>query len=330
MNRRDRENRKKKRERGLAALLCAVLALLAVGALALPAQRVQAKERRLKIVATIFPGYDFARQIAGDDADVQMLLRPGEEVHSYEPTPRDIRDIQEADLFLYTGGENDVWVEQILSSMGEDAPQTMRLVDLVDTRAEEIVEGMQEEKGEEEEEGEEEIDEHVWTSPVNAIEITRRIAREMEQLAPSHKKAFARNAAAYERKLQSLDEEFRKVVARGKRKTLVFGDRFPFRYFADAYGLSYFAPFTGCSEDAEPSAATLAYLIDKVREEKIPVVFKIEFSNGNIARAISEATGARVLTLQSAHNITAREFAAGVSYYDLMKRNVRALRRALS
>ena len=297
------------------------------------------KTGRLQVITTIFPPFDFARQIAGGQADVRMLLKPGEEIHSYEPTPQDIRDIQNCDLFIYVGGENDAWVEEILESMGEEAPETLRLMDMVEVYSEETVEGMQEEKGAHEHEDEghdheedhdhEEADEHVWTSPVNAAVITARIAEAMEEKDPANAALYRENAEAYIGELKRLDDSFRRLTESAVRRTLVFGDRFPLRYFAEEYGLDYYAAFPGCSADCEPSAATMAFLINKVRQEQIPVVFCIEFSNGNIARAICETTGAAPMTFYSCHNVTADQMKAGVTYIDMMEDNLLVLEKAL-
>ncbi|MBQ9049271.1 MAG: zinc ABC transporter substrate-binding protein [Lachnospiraceae bacterium] len=287
---------------------------------------------KLKIVTTIFPQYDFVRAIAGGTGavNVRMLLSPGEEVHSYEPTPLDIKEIQNCDLFIYVGAENDVWVDRILENMGDKRPETLRLVDLTETVAEESVEGMMEEKGHDHEESrEEEADEHVWTSPVKAAEITEAIAQKIAELDPANADDYLANAQDYEAKILDLDAQFRQIAENAERKVLVFGDRFPIRYFAEGYGLDYFAAFPGCSSESEPSASTLAFLIDKVREEEIPVVFSIEFSNGNIARAICESTGAVQRTYNSCHNVTKEQMENGATYVSLMSENLEAVREAL-
>jgi zinc transport system substrate-binding protein len=261
-----------------------------------------------------------------------MLLPPGAESHSFEPTPRDIIAVQNCDLFIYVGGESDDWVGRILDSMDTTRMRIITLMDCVDVVEEVIVEGMEEpeEEVEEGEEGEEaEYDEHVWTSPANAVLIVRKIAGVLEELDAVNAALYERNTAAYIEKLQKLDGDFRTLVNGAVRKTLVFGDRFPFRYFADAYGLDYYAAFPGCSTETDCSAATIAFLIDKVRAEKIPVVFHIELSNENIARAIAEETGAKNLLLHAVHNITKRDFDNGAGYYDLMSRNLATLHEAL-
>ena len=283
---------------------------------------------KLNIVTTIFPPYDFAKNAGGEYVNVSMLLKPGMESHSYDPTPQDIIKIQECDLFIYTGGESDEWVKDILESGDKKPKKVLAMMDIVDTVEEETVEGM--EKEEEENDGDEiEYDEHVWTSPKNAINITASITNALCQLDENHQASFTQNMMAYRRDLLLLDDSFREVTDNAKRKTIVFGDRFPFRYLADEYDLKYYAAFPGCSAETEPSPSTVSFLIDKVREEKIPVVFSIEFSNGKVADTICESTGAKKLTLHSCHNVTQDEFDSGISYLSLMQKNVQALKEAL-
>ena len=325
----------KARARLFCARLMAVILAAGIAAAAVTGCGVKQEEPddgKLKIVTTIFPQYDFVRAIAGGTGavNVRMLLSPGEEVHSYEPTPLDIKEIQNCDLFIYVGAENDVWVDRILENMGDKRPETLRLVDLTETVAEESVEGMMEEKGHDHEESrEEEADEHVWTSPVKAAEITEAIAQKIAELDPANADDYLANAQDYEAKILDLDAQFRQIAENAERKVLVFGDRFPIRYFAEEYGLDYFAAFPGCSSESEPSASTLAFLIDKVREEEIPVVFSIEFSNGNIARAICESTGAVQRTYNSCHNVTKEQMENGATYVSLMSENLEAVREAL-
>ena len=315
------------------------------------------ENKKISVVATIFPQYDFVRQIAGDNVELKMLLKPGEETHSYEPTPQDIIAIQNSDLFIYVGGENDAWVEDILESMPDNGRTTLKLVDCVDTVEEEHVEGMKEERGHDhddhdnhdeddaeheedeadhEEHGQEEIhsvheiDEHVWTSPLNAIKIVEQIKEELCEIDPENASDYEENAEAYVAQLNELDQEFQDVVDHSKRKLMIFGDRFPFRYFAEAYGLDYYAAFSGCASDTEPSAATMAFLINKVQDENIETVLKMELSNENIAKAIAEATNADVKEFYSCHNLTAEQFADGETYLSLMEKNVETLREVLN
>jgi zinc transport system substrate-binding protein len=468
-----------------------------------------AAAEKVSVVTTIFPYYDFTRVIAGDKAEITMLLRPGAESHSYDPTPRDMLKIQNCDVFIYGGGESDEWVDGVLESVDTSKMKIISIMDYVDVVEEEIVEGMQEEeeehshnegfeesdvrdrptfadwkgdwqsgypyildgtlddvfehKAEHDEEKtaedyrkyytdgyktdynrlvlndkdntityyiegkeivkvkydykgyailtyddgskgvryqfeavgetggapkyiqfsdhcykpteglehfhlyngnegfepmlknlvnwptfypasmngsdiaasmighdhEEEYDEHVWTSPKNAKIIAQKIADTLSEVDAANAAAYSISAAAYLRELDKLDKAFRDVVKGASRKTLVFGDRFPFRYFADTYGLKYFAAFPGCSTETEASAATVAFLIDKVKAEKIPVVFYIELSNEKIADTICEATGAKRLLLHASHNISGDDFRNGTTYLDIMTANVGALREAL-
>jgi zinc transport system substrate-binding protein len=464
-----------------------------------------------EVVAVNFPAYDFARQIAGGRVNITMLLPPGAESHSFEPMPRDIIKIQDCDVFIYTGGENEVWVDRILESMDASKKKIIRMMDAVEVVEEEIVEGMEddehdhghgefdpakvkdrplsdftgswksgvpflnngsldsyiahraeeggistteakaalnsawasdydaltitgntlaignrvaayayrgyeivesdhgasvwykyqisastngfpeyimfndhgdgneEEHHEEhehegvahihfkygnagfadlleragwagmffdadastgeivetvvghghEEEEEREYDEHVWTSPKNAQRIVHVITDALCEVDAADAPLFRRNAEAYNAQLAELDREFQAVVDAAKRKTIVFGDRFPFRYFADAYGLTYFAAFPGCSTETEPSAATVAFLINKVKAEKIPVVFHIELSNEKMADTIAEETGAKKRLLHAAHNISKRDFDNGVTFLEIQKANVPRLKEAL-
>lgn len=345
-------------------LLCTVLSAVWLVSLAACGQTGDgdmrtAGEERLRIVTTIFPPYDFVKQIGGEHVEITMLLKPGMESHSYEPSPADIIQIMNSDIFIYAGGESDVWVESLLEGNDGDV-ESYALLDWVDPLEEETVEGMQvkahgEDAGREghgaenadahtaheAEAGESaqqlhavhleeaEYDEHVWTSPQNAMVIVDAICDVMSQKDPAHAALFAENAAAYQEELKALDGAFEAVVEHAKRKTIVFGDRFPLLYFVKTYGLDYYAAFPGCSMETEPSAATIAFLTDKVRAEQIPVIFYLEMSNGKIAGAIAETTGAETMVFYSGHSITASDLSAGEDYVSLMYRNVEALKAAL-
>lgn len=316
-----------------------------------PGNSLNEDDNKIKVTTTIFPQYDFVREIAGDKVELSMLLKPGAESHSYEPTPQDIIEIQKSDVFIYVGGESDEWVNEILESMDTSDMKIISLMDCVETVEEEIVEGMEEEHEEEHEEetGEEhqedskkedeedhheteeiEYDEHVWTSPQNAIRLVEDITNSLCEIDKTNKEIYKQNSKRYIDKLSDLDQDFQKVVSSGKRKTIVFGDRFPLRYFADAYGLKYYAAFPGCSTETEASAATVAFLIDKVKEEQIPVVFHIELSNEKMADTICEATGAKKGVFQSYHNISKDDFEKGVTLLDMMEENVESLKEALN
>ncbi|MDR3051102.1 MAG: metal ABC transporter substrate-binding protein [Oscillospiraceae bacterium] len=319
-------------------LSIAIAALLAAAALTgcaeTTAPTTAADGGKISVVATIFPPYDFTRAIAGDKADISMLLLPGAETHSFEPTPRDVLKIQNCDVFIYAGGESDDWVKGILDGVDTSKMKIITLMDCVEAVEEEVVEGMQgEEEAEEPTEGgeeEPEYDEHVWTSPRNAKLIAQKISDTLCQADAANAETYRANTMAYLAQLDELDATFQAVADNAARKTIVFGDRFPFRYFADAYGLDYFAAFPGCATETEASPATVKFLIDKINAENIPVIFHIEMSNEKMANTISEATGAKVLLLHACHNISQADFSSGKTYIDLMSANVDALKEALN
>ena len=240
------------------------LALLCLGLFSGCVPRTAAADPdKLQVVATIFPPYDFARQIGGENAQVTMLLPPGTESHSYDPTPQDIQRIQNCDVFL-------------------------------------------------------------------AMQIVTAIGDAMIEADPEHAAAYEQNRKAYLEELLALDRQLQDIVSHSQRTTLLFGDRFPFRYLAEQYGLSYYAAFPGCASQTEPSAATLAFLIDKAKAEDFPIVFHMEFSNEKVADVICEATGAQKRLLHSCHNVTKDEFDRGETYLSLMEQNAANLKEALS
>ncbi len=279
---------------------------------------------RIKIVATIFPAYDFARNIAGERADVSLLLPPGVEPHSYEPTPKDMVSIQNCDLFIFNGGESESWIENVLTSI-DGGFKTLKMTDCVDT--------LLEEDGNENEHGhgdEPEYDEHIWTSPVICKDICAAISEALCEKDPENAADYKQNAAAYIEKLNTLDREIKDTVKSAKRRVLIFGDRFPFKYFSSEYGLDCYAAFPGCSTQTEPSAAKMAELIDKARNEHVPAVFYIEMSNMRVADTLAESTGARKLLLHSCHNLSRDELERGEDYISLMKKNLENLKIALN
>ena len=362
-------------KRMLLYLLCTALLLCGCGQ-----QPVSSApdDGRPSIVVTVFPAYDFASSVAGEYANVTMLLPPGMESHSYEPTPADILAVQNCDLFIYLGGESDAWVDTILSAI-EPQGKILRMVDCVDLLEEAHVEGMQMDPGhsheghdhsedevcteedahlhsaaEEEflhdehdhEEHPEEVheesahkednplnlgavvgmDEHVWTSPRNAAEITRAIGHRLAELDSSHAETYLTNAEAYAAEIDALDLEFEAFFESLPRRTIVFGDRFPLLYFADRYDLDYYAAFPGCGTQTEPSAATIAFLTEKVRNEDIPTIWYIEFSNHLVADSIAEATDRQTAMFHTCHNVTRAEMDAGATYLSLMKQNLETLK----
>ena len=285
------------------------------------------KDNKTTIIATNFPAYDFAREITkGSDIEVKMLLKPGSESHDYEPTPKDIISISKSSMFIYVGGESDEWVDDLLDSIDTSNIQIVKMLDEVNAVYEEKVEGMQSDEDEEEKA----YDEHVWTSPKNVIIISRTIRDEISKIDPNNRELYNNNFNEYKSKLDSLDNEFRKIVQNSNRRELIFADRFPFRYFVDEYGLSYYAAFPGCSSETEASTKTISFLINKVREDDIPVILTIEFSNKKIAKTISKETGAKILEFNSAHNISSEDFESGKTYLDIMNDNLEVLKEALN
>ena len=302
-------------KRLIAALLC--LCLMLCGCTAQPEK--PHDETKLQIVCTSFPAYDFAREIADDRAELTLLIKPGSEVHSYEPTPKDMIRIQESDLFICNGGESEQWAKTLITP----ELNTIYMMGCVDT-VEESADGIYNA-----EDGEPELDEHVWTSPLNAIKISEEICNALCKLDADNAEAYKTNFTAYKAQLMALDREFRQVIKNSGKHTLVFADRFPMRYFALEYGLDCYAAFPGCSSETEPSAKTVAYLIDRVREDKIPAVLYMEFSNQKMADVICEDTGCKKLPFYSAHSVSAEQFEQGVSYLDLMRINLNSLKEAL-
>ena len=324
--------------------------VLVVGLLAfLVLNREKFEQKKYSVVSTSFPGYDFARAVTKNtNISTKMLVKPGAETHTYEPTPQDIIDIKNADMFVYVGGDSDDWVKKVLKDVDTKKTHVVKLVDLVSTVEEEIVEGMEDEDEhdhehdhdhshshehdhdhdhkhdhDEEEEGPE-IDEHVWTSPKKAMEIVKKIAKVASEIDAAEETKINDNAEKYVAEIAQVDKDLHQAID-GKISEIVVADRFPFRYFADEFGLKYAAAFSGCSEQTEASAKTISFLINKVKQDKIKKIYKIELSNGKIAETVSKDTGAEVLELHSAHNVTADDFSKGVTYVDLMKRNLLAL-----
>ena len=297
-----------------------ILCLLLCGCTAAPEDTATNK---LSIVCANYPAYDLARSVAGDRAELTLLIKPGAELHGYEPTPKDMIRIQNSDLFICNGGESEEWTEELT----DGDMNIVRMMDVVETVEEEVKDGMQshEEEGEEEE-----LDEHVWTSPVNAKRISEAICRELCEISPNNAEEYNTRLEAYSAQLMELDTEFRNIVENARSKTLVFADRFPMRYFTKEYGLEYYAAFPGCASETEPSAKTVAFLIDKVREEDLSAVLYMEFSNQKMADVICEDTGCEKLPFYSVHNITAAQFEAGESYLSLMRQNLITLKEALS
>lgn len=332
---------------------------------------------RLKIVTSLFPYYDMARAVIGDvkGIDLKMIVTPGQDSHSFEPTPSDVIQMENADVLIYNGESLETWIDTLLDSLNNKNQIKMKMMDYVDVLNEEIVEGMDtrfeehdhdehshkednhnkgkhkedshseenhkednhsedssndsEFHNEDSEEEHEETDEHIWTSPVNEIIMTEKICETLSKALPEEKENFQKNAESYISQLKELDNEFRTIVENAKTNEIIFADKFPLQYFAKEYGLKYYAAFPGCGSDMEPSAKTIAFLVDKIKEDNIKAVFYLELSSHIVADAIETDTGAKPLQFNSCHNITQKQFDSGVTYVDLMKKNVNNLKIAL-
>lgn len=284
-------------------------------------------EGTLSIVCTSFPCYDFARAVTGNGAELHLLIKPGAEVHSYEPTPADVMAIAQCDLFVYIGGESDAWAVDMLSSFGEEAPETLRFFDCVETLEEA---GGHEHAHDEGADEPIEYDEHIWTSPVNAIAMVKFLAQRLSEIDPERSQTYLANSDAYCAEIADLDAQFAETVRNAARTELIFADRFPFLYFAKEYGLEWHAAFDSCSSESEPSAKTMMELIDRVRADGIPAIYTIELSSGKTAATIAAETGAKILTFHSVQNLSEADFTAGETYVSLMQRNVEALREGLN
>ena len=298
-------------------------------------------QKKLQVVATIFPEYDWVREILGEQADnveLTLLLENGVDMHSFQPTMSQILMVSTCDVFIYVGGESDAWVADALKGAGNPDRTAINLMEVLGDRAkeEEVVEGMQEEDGHDghdhEEQEELEYDEHVWLSLKNTQVFCDAISEALQAADPENAKLYQENTTAYKGKLAALDREYQAAVDQSESKTLLFADRFPFRYLTDDYNLTYYAAFTGCSAETDASFETITFLAGKLDELKLPVVFVIENSDGKVAKAVVENTNTRdqkILTLNSMQSVTSDEINAGTTYLSIMKENLKTLKEAL-
>lgn len=297
-------------------------------------------EKKLSVVTTIFPEYDWVKEIAGEskNVDITMLLNNGVDLHSFQPTTDDIMKISKCDLFIYVGGESDEWVEDALA---EATNKDMKVINLLDVlgdsiKEEEVKEGMQSEEEEEESDSEEkeepEYDEHVWLSLKNARILCGAIADSLCEIDPDSEEKYKKNVSEYQEKLTKLDKQYQEVVDQARQKTVLFGDRFPFRYLVDDYGLDYYAAFVGCSAESEASFKTIKFLAEKVDELKISSILQIETADGSIAKTIINNTknkNQKILTLDSMQATTSEDVENGASYFPIMEQNQKVLEDAL-
>ena len=286
---------------------------------------------KLSVVCTNFPCYDFARAVLGDTADIRLLIKPGAESHSYEPTPMDIIAIQKCDVFICVGGENDTWAQKILSGLDTSGMQIVRLMEIVEPCVSEHHHA--DEEGHEDHEGHaHEYDEHVWLSLRNAKVLCRAIADELAEIDTENADTYQENEKAYVDKLDELDKKYQETVDSASQKTLLFGDRFPFRYMVDDYGLSYYAAFVGCSAETEASFETITFLAGKTDELGLKNIMTIEKSDQKIAKTIIENTKEKnqgILTLDSMQSTTSDDVKKGATYFSIMESNLSVLQEAL-
>ena len=305
-------------------LLCSLLLILCVFSVVGCTAPQNTEDGRIHVVTTTFPAYDFARAVVGDLGTVTMLITPGTETHSYDPTPRDIRKIQSCDLFIYGGGESDAWMDDILTSIGADMP-TLAMTDVVSLLESPHIDNPDEDHHHEDTP----YDEHVWTSPANAAVIVAAVRDKLVEIDADNGDLYRMQADSYIAEIKALDAEFAALVQDADLKTVLFADRFPFLYFVNQYGLSYHAAYPGCAEKTEPGPKTVAMLIDMVNAEGIPVVFYTEFSDQRLADTVCEKTSADKLLFHSCHNVSKNDFSAGETYVSLMRQNLSNLRKAL-
>lgn len=304
--------------------LCIILIISALSG----CSEYKSSDDKLLIVVTAFPHYDFVRQIVKDteNVEVRMLISPGREVHTYDPSVEDMVSISECDIFIYTGGHSDVWTDSILESSEN---RDMTVISFMEICSDGNHEEHEHEHEHHDADGHNHYDEHVWTSPVFASEIASHICETLCEKDPKNAENYARNKDVFVAELSSLDKEFSSISASAKRREIIVADRFPFQHLVTEYSIEYSAAYPGCSSSTEPNALTVATLSQKVKKDNIPVVFTIEFSNGSIAENVTEGTDAEILTLHSCHNVSQQEFESGITYLDLMKSNAQNLRKAL-
>lgn len=323
----------------ISILIAAIMMVSCLSACGTSTTAEAAGKDKIQIVTTIFPEYDWVKNILGENpagAEVTMLLDNGVDLHSYQPTADDIMKISTCDMFIYVGGESDEWVEDALKEATNKNMSVINLLDVLgdSVKEEEVVEGMQgeEEEEEEHEEEEAEYDEHVWLSLKNAAVLTEAVSKELQKIDASNAEVYKANADSYINKLNELDKKYQDAVSEAPVKTLVFGDRFPFRYLTDDYGISYYAAFVGCSAETEASFETITFLANKVDELSLHAVMTIEGQDHRIAETVVENTSGKdqkILTMDSMQSTTSKDVESGTSYYSVMEDNLSVLKEAL-
>ncbi len=312
----------------LIVILIAVIAGIIVMLFAVNKNRRTIDHSKIQVVVSNFASYDFLRAIVGDCDNVQItfILGAGKDTHSYEPTAQDIVAIQSADLFVYVGGEMEKWANKVMEASDGKNINALCIADFVDTMEEQEIDGAEEE---EEEEVEGAFDEHIWTSPSNAIKMVQALEKAVEELDRSNSSKYKENSEKYIVQIKNVDGKIQEIVDKKVRDRLIFADKMPMQYFMNYYKLNVSAAFSGCSTETEPSAKTIAYLQNKIKEEKIPVVFYIELNDGRVAKTIAKETGAKAKQIQTLHNVSLDDFNKGETWVSLMTRNLKVLKTAL-
>ncbi len=285
---------------------------------------------KIKVTASNFASYDFLRAIIGDNDNIELtfLLGPGKDAHSYDPTAQDLITIQNSDLFIYIGGEMEKWADRVLPTLDTSNTKIICVADDIKTIDEQEIDGAESEE-EDEEEGA--FDEHIWTSPDNAITMVNTLEKLMEEIDSSNSSKYKQNAENYIAKIKNVDKQIQEIVDNKKRDRLVFGDKMPMQYFINYYKLQVSAAFSGCSTETEPSSKTIAYLVNKAKEEETPVILYIELNNGKVANTIANevGNGCKAMQIQTLHNVSKTDFDNGETWVSLMKRNLDVLKAAL-
>ena len=286
---------------------------------------------KVKVTASNFASYDFLRAIIGDNDNIELtfLLGPGKDAHSYDPTAQDLITIQNSDLFIYIGGEMEKWADKVLPTLDTSNTKVICVADDIKTIDEQEIDGAEPEDDDEDEEGA--FDEHIWTSPDNAITMVNTLEESMEEIDSSNSSKYKQNAENYIAKIKNVDKQIQEIVDNKKRDRLVFGDKMPMQYFINYYKLQVSAAFSGCSTETEPSSKTIAYLVNKAKEEKTPVILYIELSNGKVANTIANevGNGCKAMQIQTLHNVSKTDFDNGETWFSLMERNLDVLKAAL-
>lgn len=306
-------------------------------------------DNKIQVVVSNFASYDFLRAIIGETEEVQLtfLLGPGKESHSYEPTSQDLIKMQRADLFIYVGETLEPWTEKVVELLDKSNTKVICISDNIELIEEKEIDGAEEhidisnnQEGEQIEENEQEgghqhtqgaFDEHIWTSPTNAIKMVQLLEEAVEEIDKQNAETYRENAETYRAQIQNVKEQIQEIVDNRVRNRLIFGDKMPMQYFIDEYNLEVSAAFNGCSIETDPNSRTIAYLVDKVKEENIPVVLYCELGLGKIAKTIAQEAqnGVEAIQIQTLHNISKTDFENGETWVSLMTKNIEVLKKAL-